>query len=208
MRIFLVRHGQSIGNVDKTAYVKNHDHELVLTDKGLQDAWDAGNKIKKLITDPVHHLDIHRSAYVRATQTSNVVSNNLQSNYQCNIFTPTPLIREREWGKLRDIALAGDKNDDHFGFYHRPDGGESYADVYQRAAIFHQTLKGRDNVVVAHAEFNKVYAMFLLGWTVDEFEQCANQHNGEVWLIENGNYPRFSIFFLWLQSAQIFPPNY
>jgi|WetSurMetagenome_2_1015567.scaffolds.fasta_scaffold07891_2 hypothetical protein len=30
----------------------------------------------------------------------------------------------------------------------------------------------------------------------------------EVWLIVNGNYPRFSIFFLWLQSAQIFPQIY
>lgn len=46
-RIVLVRHGESIGNVDDTVYEREPDHALALTDRGRAQAEETGKKRKK-----------------------------------------------------------------------------------------------------------------------------------------------------------------
>ena len=46
MRIFLVRHGESLGNVDETAYARMGDHNVPLTDLGVQQAVLSGQFIR------------------------------------------------------------------------------------------------------------------------------------------------------------------
>lgn len=48
-KIFLIRHGQSVGNVDKEIYKKVPDYALELTDLGKQQAIDAGRELKEII---------------------------------------------------------------------------------------------------------------------------------------------------------------
>ena len=46
-RIILIRHGESEGNVDESAYVNTADWQICLTDKGKRQAQNAGAKLKK-----------------------------------------------------------------------------------------------------------------------------------------------------------------
>lgn len=201
-RIYLVRHGESIGNVDKSAYFKYHDSEIALTDKGKQDAINAADKIsdinnhfRSMNLSPIvckTYFNLIHSTYKRAEQTANIIAEALSESWTCSIqdIIASPLCVEREWGSLRDIVNMHLKTEEHFNFYYRPVNGESFFDVYKRAVIFHQwllnTSKYNNTVIVAHGEFNKVYLMHLLNWGVAEFEKWQNAKNGEVFLIEGG----------------------
>ena len=200
MKIYLVRHGQSRGNIDKSEYFKHLDCDIELTDKGKVDAIEAGDKIMDIVNyyaksevppkEPRCYFNLYHSSYKRAYQTANIIHGRItdNQNYQIDKISETPLIREREWGNLRDIVAMGSKTEDHFNFYYRPVGGESFADCYQRVVLFHQhllnTSKYENNIVVAHGEFNKLYVMYLLGWSVKDFEKYKSPKNGEVFLID------------------------
>lgn len=202
MKLFLVRHGQSEGNVNPRLYFETPDSDIALTDKGKADAVDAADSIYSLVHYPHTQkeypsierecFNLYHSTYKRATQTANILYDRLNNNegYSVDNVFPSPLCREREWGGLRDILQQRQKTEQHFNFYYTPSDGESFADCYQRAAVFHQHLllssNYENNIVVAHGEFNKCYLMYLLNWDVNEFNKCANQKNGEVWLIQDG----------------------
>ena len=197
MRLFLLRHGQSKGNINQSEYFNNHDSDIELTEKGEDDSLDAADKIINIMETftnemiPSHFKLVH-STYKRAIQTADIISTRISMNPKYNIddIITTPLCREREWGSLReDIQKAFDRNK-LFNFYHKPVGGESFADCFTRVAIFHQwlesTTKYQNNVIVAHGEFNKLYLMYLLNWDIDEFNKWNTPRNGEVYLIDNG----------------------
>jgi broad specificity phosphatase PhoE len=208
MRIYLVRHGQSEGNVNNAKYFEKLDCDIQLTDKGQEDALNAANMIMDLcdhvsgkngdhVTDlglkgGPYHFNLYQSSYTRAVQTAGIIRDRITSfeGYHINNVYETPLCREREWGSLRDILNSRLHTDEHWNFYYKPSGGESFANCFDRAALFHQyllnTTKYENNIVVAHGEFNKLYLMYLMHWTVDEFNSVANSKNGEVFLIEDG----------------------
>jgi len=204
MRIFLVRHGQSTGNVDKSEYFNKLDCDIGLTEKGFDDAEKAAVKIRTL-SDKIQcanqhypdklkptHYNLFHSPYKRAIETAGKISESMGGHRIYNIeeHIETPLIHEREWGDLRSIVNSRLKTEEHFNFFYKPNGGESFSDTFTRAATFHQWLINtstyENNIVVAHGEFNKVYLMHLLNWSVEEFTKWKNQKNGEVWMVNDG----------------------
>jgi broad specificity phosphatase PhoE len=48
-RIILIRHGESESNIDKTFYSQKPDYTSQLTLKGIEQAEDAGRRLKLLI---------------------------------------------------------------------------------------------------------------------------------------------------------------
>lgn len=85
MKIYLVRHGESMGNVDKTVYHNTADHNIPLSPLGLTQASAAGEFLKnKLMLDeqsgisknnnkPIQQLRVWASPYVRTRQTSHQI---------------------------------------------------------------------------------------------------------------------------------------
>lgn len=202
-RIFLTRHGQSTGNVNHALYFEKFDCDIGLTLQGKVDAMKAGHKIMELsdsiyknhllypeLSEPVRY-EVFHSPYLRAQETANEITATLLANegHIVDDIHENPLLREREWGSLRDIVVHGMKTESHFNFYYRPDGGESFADAYQRAAVFYQwflnTSKCENNIIVAHGEFNKLLLMHMLEWNVGEFEKWKTPRNGEVYLLND-----------------------
>ena len=187
-KLFLVRHGESWGNVDKSEYFRTLDCDIELTDKGAEQAIEAGHTIWDLNGGRTYVGNIFYSPYVRAQQTAKeiyeVLSESGVTNYVENV-----LLHEREWGGLRDIVNSGQKNEGHFNFFYRPLNGESFSDCYQRVVLFDNWMKqsyNSDAIVVAHGEFIKLYCMHLMRWTVGEFEQWKTPRNGEVLMFDNG----------------------
>jgi broad specificity phosphatase PhoE len=177
MNLYLIRHGSSLGNEHPDVYFQMHDSKIPLTELGKEQALNAGENLKYMIKDtPV----IISSPYTRAKQTAKIIH-----GFIGGITVESPLIREREWGSLREDINQFDNKEDQkhlFDFYYRPLNGESFADLYQRAFLFLSHLRfnylNTSNIIIAsHGEFIKVLLMLIDNKTVDEFEKLANIKN-------------------------------
>lgn len=204
MNLFLVRHGVSEGNLNKAKYFEKLDCDIELAEQGKEHAEQAAWEILKLTARlQANHItydsekepfrfNMFYSSYMRAKQTASIIHDAITGweGATINKSIETPLCREREWGGLRDIVQMGKKTEEHFNFFYTPTGGESFADCFHRVATFHQWLVSNtiyeNNIVVAHGEFNKLYLMYLLNWSIDEFNKWKTPRNGEVYLIEDG----------------------
>jgi len=200
-RIFLVRHSQSTGNTNKQEYFDKLDCDIELTETGKHQAVQSGRDIIELTSHVCKeriaslgfdvgwsdfYFDVYYSPYKRAKQSADIIHAQLSNNngYKIETYKSNPILVERSWGQLRDIVAEGIKTENHFNFFYRPAGGESFSDTFNRVALFHQYLltnSSYDNVIiVAHGEFNKLYLMYLLEWDIDEFNKWRHPRNGEV----------------------------
>jgi broad specificity phosphatase PhoE len=208
MKIYLVRHFESVGNIDPSEYFRKIDSEIELSINGKNQSIQTSDKLMDLLNypnslkeyssvDPIY-CNMYYSPYKRATQSANLIHERLSyfEGYKINDFKESPLLVERAWGSLRDIVESGKKNEQHFNFFYQPLNGESFANAYQRVVLFDMWLKSNSkyehNIVVAHGEFNKLYMMHLLGWSIKEFEKWKTPKNGEVYLIEDGKLSKFT----------------
>lgn len=186
-RIFLVRHGESEGNLDRNTYAVKPDYMLLLTDKGKQQASIAGKKLKELIKN--EKVIFYVSPIWRARMTFEELYANFDKE---NVkWREDPRLREQEWGHLRNVEtnIRIDEERDNFGaFYYRIPDGESCADVYDRLSVFFNSLHRDfektnypDNVViVSHGMTIRLFLMKWFYWTVEEFETLSNPKNCEI----------------------------
>ena len=181
MNLYCIRHARSIGNENAEAYKMMPEWKIHLTEEGKKQAAKVGDDLNYILSSPV----IICSPYVRAVETANIIKSYIDGN---SIMFFNPLIREREWGNLRDEIeqfKTREERNHLFDFYRRPTGGESFADVYQRAFVFWEYLKNnfRDDsniIIVSHGEFLKVLLMIIDGNTVEEFDGLQNPKNCEI----------------------------
>jgi len=193
VRLVLLRHGECLGNVDKSAYTRIPDHALPLTPQGEEQARDAGTRIRALLGDGP--FGVHVSPYQRTLHTLDLLG-----------VTPAwtvqePRLREQDWGNLQDAAEQARQEQERraFGhFYYRLEHGESGADVDDRLAAFLAGLETRPPVegtllVVTHGLAMRLLARRALSWSVALFEALSNPgccedrvltHDGTAWSID------------------------
>jgi len=205
-RIILIRHGQSIGNVDKNVYQSIPDNKLSLTTRGYEQALEAGKKLKVILQDETTLF--FTSPYVRAKQTlQGILVGGSFDEGKISVREDSRL-REQEFGNFqdpRDWERVADERKRVGRFWYRIPEGESGADVYDRVTIFLQTLhremdavRPRNQpleniVVVSHGLAIRLFCMRYLHWTVDEFDQVWNPHNCESWTLEKTNDGRYEL---------------
>ncbi len=196
--IFIVRHGQSQGNVDKLIYENTPDYALLLTELGQIQASEAGGCLRAHIG--FDQFAVYYSPYFRARQTM---------DWALKVFRPEqvefkreePRLREQEWcGGLRPFAEDLEEERDSYGhFYFRFDRGESCADVEDRISDFLPSLYRdfakpdypRHVVLFAHGMTNRVFLKRWFHATVEEFEGWRNPPNGHIYhlkLTGSGKY--------------------
>lgn len=189
--IFLVRHGQSLGNVDKNIYLTVPDYKVELTDLGKEQAKKAASTIhEKLSQHSIHRAAMYCSPFCRTRQTAEPIRNLIDIDYK-----EDPRIREQEWGNYKDLAasLRIDKERERYGrfFYRMPDG-ESGADVYDRISTFletiHRDFKNPDypraTIIVSHGIAIRVFLMRWFHWSVEKYETIRNLRNCETIILE------------------------
>ena len=147
--LWIVRHGESAGNVARDAAeaaglpvfdVEHRDMDVPLSDLGKQQAAALGTWIAEQPPDvrPTHTI---ASPYVRAVQTARVALEAAGCPPGEIDVEVDERLREREFGVLDRLTKAGIEA--RFPeqaaaraflgkFYHRPPGGESWADVALR----------------------------------------------------------------------------
>jgi broad specificity phosphatase PhoE len=174
--LYLIRHGQSEGNVNTQVYYDKNDCDIELTALGHSQSLGAGAELARMIDHTAPRIIC--SAYMRAKQTASGIYSVLAEDHQPSLQEDV-LLREREWGSLRTVVDNRHlKREEHFNFYYRAQGGESFADAYTRVVLFFQWLELRrlrnphdDSpiVIVSHGEWIRLALMYLDGNTVEYF---------------------------------------
>mmetsp|Transcript_51795 Transcript_51795/g.123260 ORF Transcript_51795/g.123260 Transcript_51795/m.123260 type:complete len:375 (-) Transcript_51795:8-1132(-) len=190
--ILFLRHGQSEGNVDKTAYQQQADNLIPLTPAGVQQAEDLGHRLKAIVGD--QPLVIFVSPFLRTFQTVRALSGPLENNIVRTEIDPA--LAEQEFGNIqyRDFVKYRKEQSKVGRFWYRFPTGESGADVYHRAMLFWQKLKLLNVnpkkapvdwvLVVTHGLAMRMLLMRLFSWSPITFEAVFNAENCEIWALK------------------------
>lgn len=168
--IWLVRHGQSAGNVARDLAeaaaghhidIADRDVDVPLSELGEQQAAALGAWFASLPVGQRPNVVLH-SPYVRATETANLIMAHLERDELLCVLADERL-REKEFGVLDRLTTHGIahlfpdlyEQRRHVGkFYFRPPGGESWCDVILRLRSVMDTLErdfcGERVLIVAH----------------------------------------------------------
>ena len=197
-RIIMVRHGKSEGNADKSQYETTPDYALNLTPEGIEQAHQAGQKIRHLIGHET--VRVYLSPYYRTRQTYRYIQESIEANVEKALEDPR--LREQDWGHLRrpDVNEEIIRERDIFSpFYFRIPDGESGADVYDRVSIFLETLNRdfskpdypQNVLIVTHGMTLRLFLMRWFHWSVEEFENLRNPGHCQIVVMQQGADNRY-----------------
>lgn len=205
MRIFLVRHGESVANVDKSVHFTVPDHAIGLSERGVKQAERAGNFLGNYIEDNIKakfdirfNLSVWVSPYKRTRQTADEIVKGFDYIH----WSFGPKVRRQEhinlveqqfglFDGLEDDQLAAKypaehqhykKCEDFEGkFWARMPLGESRFDVAVRVHQFFGTIQrdndkyGRDNVIIVG--HGVTLRAFVMQWLHLPFEWFEAEPN-------------------------------
>ncbi|GAB5364619.1 hypothetical protein AAMO2058_000985300 [Amorphochlora amoebiformis] len=191
-RIILIRHGESVGNVNKNLYATVPDNRMELSKEGKSQAVRCAQKLKEIVGD--ESVIYYVSPYLRTRMTQQILAEWVGgTNPPCIV---EPRIREQDFGNFqnpRRMKQSMKERADFGRFYYRFTNGESGADVYDRMSSFFNTLfrhvdtanRARyDNyIIVSHGLTMRLFVMRYLKWSVHQFEQVHNPENCEIWVM-------------------------
>lgn len=193
-RIILLRHGESEANVDSDVYARVPDWRIALTGKGMEQAREAGRRIAESIGDET--FGVFCSPYVRTVQTKDAMLEGIGRTPLFDYQDPT--LREQEYGNMppADENAANRAQRKQFGyfFYRFPDG-ESCADVYDRMALFLDSLYRRfkrpgcpsNIIIVSHGTAIKCFLARWYHWDVSRFDVRLPLPNCHIAVMTAGN---------------------
>ncbi|TGN76798.1 histidine phosphatase family protein [Streptomyces bauhiniae] len=204
-RIVLVRHGESVGNVDDSVYEREPDHALALTDRGREQAEETGKHLREIFGD--ERVSVYVSPYRRTHETLDT----FRLDPELIRVREEPRLREQDWGNWQerdDVKLQKAYRDAYGHFFFRFPQGESGADVYDRVGGFLESLfrsfEEPDHppnvLLVTHGLAMRLFCMRWFHWTVAEFESLSNPGNAEVRMLvlgEDGKYALDKPFERW-----------
>ena len=202
-RIILVRHGQSMGNVDETAYATTPDWKIPLTQTGKEQAQAAGQILSELLLQG-ESLYTYVSPYQRTMETWQVMKQEIDKNPSIQLVgtRQEPRIAEQQFGNFQNPhETIKQKEQRHlFGrFFYRFPNGEAGMDVYTRVTSFLSTLSRDWNqlrqhevvdmenyniLIVTHGLTLRLFLMRYFQLTVPEFEDSFNAPNAELIIMD------------------------
>jgi len=168
-RLWIVRHGESTGNVARQAAMDaglaeiNIDHrdiDVPLSELGEEQAAALGRWFASNRADGVPEVVIG-SPYARAQKTAEIIAQH--GRFENAEFSWDERLREKEFGILDRLTTSGilERYPEQARFrtllgkfYHRPPAGESWCDVVLRLRSLMDTIglhhAGQDVLIVSH----------------------------------------------------------
>jgi broad specificity phosphatase PhoE len=216
-RIILIRHGESLGNIDERAYESTADWRIPLTKKGREQASLAGKKVASHLSiqtdDDSREVDLTKgrvflyvSPYLRTRQTLREILREVPKDSIIGI-REDPRIAEQQFGNFQNSAIQDNKakRTDFGRFFYRFPSGESGFDVYNRISGFLGTMQrdasdeqsskgeGMTICIVTHGLALRLFLMRWFQYTVHEFERSYNPKNGRVVVLEQAKGGGFEL---------------
>ena len=208
VRIFLLRHGQSVAAVDESLQEDVPDTELPLSPAGVEQAEEAGIRLRYALGS--EGFIVWSSPFKRAMETAHhmLKATRIPEESWPPVRTDVRL-REQDCGafeeKKRALSISEQKKRRwEFGaWYYRFESGENGAEVYARVESFigslHRHYQRRvegplaeqegapkNVVVIAHGV---VLRMFLMRWfrlSIDWLHATRNLDHGEYIIVQRG----------------------
>lgn len=190
-RIILIRHGECHANTDESKFATDPDYTIELTGKGIEQAQEAGIKLKELVREGT--LYFYVSPFWRTRSTfENIAACFPRKQF---VYSEEPRLREQEWGYLRtygELKQLKKERKEYGTFYYRFPGGEAGSDVYDRIndllgslhRDFEEENYPQNCVLITHSLAIRLFIMRWFHLTVEEFEQMLSPHNGELVVLE------------------------
>ncbi len=187
MKIFLIRHGESKQNTKENYVTGLPDHKVELTEKGIEQANEAGVFLVKYINE--HNIDLSNarlwvSPYTRTRQTAEQINKHLQIP---DVKEDITLIEQR-YGLFSDKEISKIKElypDEfaHYDNYYRNEGkfyavlpqGEAPYDVALRTKQFIDTIFRDDNDPLFVVSHGTTIRTFIMNWMHYSPEWYANE---------------------------------
>uniref|UniRef100_F6HU11 Phosphoglycerate mutase-like protein AT74 n=1 Tax=Vitis vinifera TaxID=29760 RepID=F6HU11_VITVI len=210
-RIILVRHGESAGNLDGTAYTTTPDHQIPLTPQGLVQAKQAGERIRQIVSGLSRDWKVYFyvSPYERTRSTLSEIGRSFSKKRVIGVREECR-IREQDFGnfQVEERMKVVKETRLRFGrFFYRFPEGESAADVYDRVSSFLESLwrdidmnrlhnepsSDLNFIIVTHGLTSRVFLMKWFKWTVEQFEGLNNLGNCEFQVMQLGNGGEYSL---------------
>ena len=197
-RIILIRHGESQANVDRYLFGRVPDYTIELTDKGREQAKEAGKRLKELVKDESMYFYV--SPFWRARSTFEGLAYAFpRKQFE---YSEEPRLREQEWGYLRcqqEFDKICQERREYGTFYYRIPGGEAGTDVYDRIndllGSLYRDFANKDFpencVLVTHGLTIRLFIMRFFHLTVEDFEQMTAPKNCDLVILElqqDGHY--------------------
>lgn len=165
-KVILVRHGQSMGNIDEVLYSTTPDNAMPLTDLGWEQARAAGKILKEKILAKGGTVHFIVSPYVRTVETFHGIASawcdpdddcftGIESHdgkvkawyerlmEQGLTWNEDSRLREQDFGNYQNpevIKRAKEERQRFGAFYYRFPNGESASDVFDRVSTFLDSL--------------------------------------------------------------------
>ncbi|KHN43259.1 Putative phosphoglycerate mutase DET1 [Glycine soja] len=199
-RIILVRHGESQGNLQPTAYDTIPDPKIQLTPEGIAQAREGSTNWR---------VYFYVSPYARTRSTLREIGRSFSRKRVIGVREECR-IREQDFGnfQVQERMNVIKETRQRFGrFFYRFPEGESAADVFDRVSSFLESLwrdvdMNRLNhdpsddlnlIIVSHGLASRVFLMKWFKWTVEQFELLNNFENGEFRVIQLGSGGEYSL---------------
>mmetsp|Transcript_33783 Transcript_33783/g.61261 ORF Transcript_33783/g.61261 Transcript_33783/m.61261 type:complete len:435 (+) Transcript_33783:90-1394(+) len=189
-RVILLRHGESMANVDRSITQRIPDHAVPLTEAGRIQALHAGLMLKDIVGDESVRFIV--SPYVRARETYNGVMWFFRAHDE-DVYFEDPRIRELAFGNFDPANMKQlHQEKTKFGaFWYRFPEGESPSDVYDRVSSFLESLyrlwqhpTEENYVIVGHGQYFLVFLMRFYGLSISEYYQLQAIQNAELYVLE------------------------
>ena len=205
MKIFLIRHGESMQNTGENFDIKLPDHKVYLTKEGENQADLAGKFLKEFTLE--NNIDISNatlwvSPFTRTRQTAKIINNHLNIKdvkeditlieQRYGLFSDNPIeeCRKRfpEQFELYDRYYQNDGK-----FYAKLPQGESPYDVAIRMKQFIETIfrdlnEGKDTLfIVSHGTTIRAFLLNWFHYSPEWFNAEPNMENCAIRYIEKIN---------------------
>ena len=174
MKIFLVRHGQSVGNIRG---LTQGQADFDLTTEGIEQAKKVANRLKKEVFGKVYSSDL-----MRVIKTRDEIL-----KFHPEVVKPTELkvLRERPKGifegEPREKLIKAVESAEVSWMEYVPEGGESVSKAYDKLKKFCSRIKKeaqKENIlVVSHGGPISFILMHMLGEPVEKYSEYIGRNS-------------------------------
>ena len=197
-RLLVMRHAESLEDIDKTAYERIADEDMPLSEHGREQAEIFGSRFVSSF-GPCAFLRIVLSPSKRVLETAEILVSRLPASIKWSLATDH-LIAKQNWGNVT-IHNRSEIERERYRVgvlrYQFP-GGESGNEMLFRFDLFVKRLSlamsdlsAEETVlVISHGFEMRVLLKSLLGWNEDFFESLAHPQHCEIKRLafDNGSF--------------------